>query len=237
MEEALHLSKYTAHRNQKYLAWLREQSCVVSGKKAQCAHHIRLGTNGGTGLKPSDYFCIPLLNEYHTTGSSALHIIGEETFLAQFKIDSKKIFIYFLRKYLSENYDILYGINNKSDEEVLFDLITIIESKIDRPIKKVKRQKPKEKPATPKVSITESNYYQVAKKLKNERDKELRKKIKESSTTSSIKKQFKGNEFYEKAKEAKRLKDRELRKRNKELAAKIKKEEKLKRREEDLTPE
>lgn len=233
----MHLSKYTAHRNQKYLAWLREQSCVVSGKKAQCAHHIRLGTNGGTGLKPSDYFCIPLLNEYHTTGSSALHIIGEETFLAQFKIDSKKIFIYFLRKYLSENYDILYGINNKSDEEVLFDLITIIESKIDRPIKKVKRQKPKEKPATPKVSITESNYYQVAKKLKNERDKELRKKIKESSTTSSIKKQFKGNEFYEKAKEAKRLKDRELRKRNKELAAKIKKEEKLKRREEDLTPE
>jgi len=232
----LHLSKYTTHRNQKYLAWLREQSCVVSGKKAQCAHHIRLGTNGGTGLKPSDYFCIPLLNEYHTTGSSALHIIGEETFLAQFKIDSKKIFIYFLRKYLSENYDILYGINNKSDEEVLFDLITIIESKIDRPIKKVKRQKPKERPATPKASITESNYYQVAKKLKNERDKELRKKIKESSTTS-IKKQFKGNEFYEKAKEAKRLKDRELRKRNKELAAKIKKEEKLKRREEDLTPE
>ncbi|WP_290736498.1 hypothetical protein [Halobacteriovorax sp. JY17] len=223
----MHLSKHRGHRNQKYLTWLRGKNCVVSGKKAECAHHIRLGTNGGTSIKPSDYFCIPLLNEFHTTGSSALHIIGEETFLKLFGLSPKNLFITFLKEYLSENYDVLYMPGNKSPEEDISELISIIESKITRVAKSAtkKASKPKMQGA-PKVSITESNYYQIAKKLKNDRDKALRKQLKENSKDSTApKKQFKGNEFYEKAKEEKRLKDREFRKKNKELAAKYKKEQ------------
>lgn len=214
----MHLSKHKAHRNLKYLAWLRSKKCIVSGKKAQCAHHIRLGTNGGTSLKPSDYFCVPLLNEFHTTGSSALHIIGEETFLERFSLEPKKLFINFLKEYLFESYSIQYTVQNIPEEESINELISLIESnitRVDRP-KKKKVKSPK-KADSPKVSVTESEYYQAAKKLKNERDRELRKKLKEQSKGEATpKKQFKGNEFYEKAKEAKRLKDKELRKKLKE---------------------
>lgn len=218
----MHLSKHKPHRNIKYLTWLRTKNCVVSGKKAECAHHIRLSTNGGTSLKPSDYFCIPLLNEFHTSGPSALHIIGEETFLNRFSLEPKKLFIGLLRDYLQETYGTAYKITEKPEEEIIAELIDLIESKVVRKSTSVKKKKVVEKKeTTPKVSITESSYYQVAKKLKNDRDKELRRKLKEDSKgVSAPKKQFKGNEFYEKAKEAKRLKDKELRKKLKEQSKK-----------------
>jgi len=218
----LHLSKHRPHRNLKYLSWLRTRNCVVSGKKAECAHHIRLGTNGGTSLKPSDYFCIPLLNEFHTTGHSALHIIGEETFLKQFSIRPTEVFIKYLSEYLKDAFDIDYKVCDKPEQETISDLIELIESKVVRSSSPIKKKKVSvKKDPTPKVSITESSYYQSAKKLKNERDKELRRKLKEESKNSaSPKKQFKGNEFYEKAKELKRIKDKELRKKLKEQSKK-----------------
>ena len=82
----MEFSKHKNHRNPNYLIWLREQPCVASGEKAQCAHHVRLGTNGGSSLKPSDYFCIPLIHEYHTTGLFAIHVVGEDTFLNQSRL-------------------------------------------------------------------------------------------------------------------------------------------------------
>ena len=229
----MHLSKHRGHRNPKYLSWLRGRSCVVSGKKAQCAHHIRLGTNGGTSIKPSDYFCIPLLNEYHTTGPSALHLIGEETFLKNFGLNPRALFTAFLRDYLLEVHEISYSIGERTPEEDIFELITLIESKTIR-VKRtsVKKTTKSKADSIPKVSITESEFYQEAKKLKNERDKALRKQLKEQGKgLDSPKKQFKGNEFYEKAKEEKRIRDRELRKKSKELAAKYKKEQKEKLKE------
>lgn len=39
------------------------------------AHHVRIGMNGGTGIKPSDCYCVPLCAECH----NRVHR-GERTF-------------------------------------------------------------------------------------------------------------------------------------------------------------
>lgn len=212
----MELSKHKNHRSAKYLNWLRQQNCAVSGLKAECAHHIRLGTNGGTSLKPSDYFCIPLLNEYHVSGPEALHVIGEDTFLARFGLDPQELFIKYLKKFLIETFEIYYMLENRSKEETIDDLIGLIVNKLpkmDRPSKKrpsiqsKAKSISKEKPAP---SITENEFYQKAKELKKERDKELRQKLK-AQASKNPSPSFKGNEFYEKSKELKRERDKELR--------------------------
>lgn len=205
----MRLSKHKAHRNIKYLNWLREQKCVVSGKKAQCAHHIRLGTNGGTSIKPSDYFCIPLRNEFHTTGGRALHIIGEETFLEEFKLDKKLLFIEFMKSYLQEKFDIFYMLENKTHEDAILELITLIE--LNRP----KNKSPKKKKA--KKSISDDPYYQEAKELKRKKDKELRAKLKD-----------KDDDFYQMAKEINRARQKEYRDKNKAALSKYRKEQREK---------
>ena len=195
----MELSKHKAHRNPAYLNWLRKQNCVVSGKKAQCAHHIRLGTNGGTGLKPSDYFCIPLTNEFHTTGAEALHLIGEETFLREFKLNPLELFIGYLTDYLAQRFEVLVARDNKPAKQALLDLVTIIETES---LKYKKQERPKPKPAPKKDAK-----YDKAKKLKNERDKSLRQKLKVPA---------KENEFYQIAKNVKRERERVLREKMKD---------------------
>ncbi len=235
----MNLSQHTAHRNDQYLSWLRTQNCIVSNVKAECAHHIRLGTNGGTGIKPSDYFCIPLTNENHTTGSNALHLIGEDTFLEMHQIDKEQMFVYYLSKFIKETLEIKVPLT-QMPLIAIKDLIDLIESKRERK-KTVKKSKPKKvdpyyekakelnrehqkemrakikesAPKPKKVSITENEYYQLAKEEKRLRDKELRRKIKESSKTKK-KVSMADNPFYQKAKEVKRLRDKEMRKKLKE---------------------
>ena len=214
------LSKHKQHRNSKYLDWLRSRPCVVSGQKAECAHHIRLGTNGATSLKPSDYFCIPLLHEFHTTGSMALHIVGEETFLAHFKLDAQALFIKYLKEYLIEKHEIYYMLEGRTREETIADLIGLIENKLPKMSKVSKKAKPKTKAkadeSSPKPpSITESEYYQKAKELKKQRDKELRKQLKQNSPKTPAR-SLKGQEHYEKAKEKRRQMEKDLRKKLKE---------------------
>ena len=207
----MELSKHAAHRNAKYLSWLRKRPCVVSGEKAQCAHHIRLGTNGGCSLKPSDYFCVPLLHKYHTTGPDALHLIGEETFLRLFNLNYKEIFVKQLRDYLAECFDIFYALTERSSEEMIADLIALIESNI-RPqdAQKTKARKSRKKES----QRHDHNFQQVAKKLQSERNKELRAKVKAESKERSdqvIKKSLKDDPHYIKAREQKRAQDKELR--------------------------
>lgn len=238
----MQLSKHKNHRNSKYLAWLRTQKCAVSGQGAQCAHHIRLGTNGGTGIKPSDYFCIPLLNEYHVSGPSALHIIGEETFLSNFGLDPKKLFIQYLKDYLAQNLEVYYMLERKSDEEVIKDLIELIEEKMPK-LHKAPKKTPKKAPKNPKSlsksptskSLKGDPYYEKAKELKRERDKELRKKLKEDAPSkpksqpktrpkikakkkvpNKVSTSLKGDPYYERAKELKRQRDKEMRRKLKE---------------------
>lgn len=226
----MELSKYIAHRNLNYLNWLRKEMCAVSGEKAECTHHVRIGTNGGCSIKPSDYFCIPLLHEFHTTGKNALHLIGEKTFFEYYDLDFEQLVIFYLKKYLINNFDIYYMLENRTHQETISDLIIMIESNIQRNEKPTRKPKKKEsKTAKLNVSITESNFYQTAKALKNSRDKELRKKIKEESKKKKSPKQsLKGNDFYERSKEVRKQKEKEYRLKNRESNLKYQKEQRQK---------
>lgn len=211
----MELSKHRPHRNPTYLNWLRTHDCVVSGDKAQCAHHIRIGTNGGSSLKPSDYFCIPLTNQFHTTGSFALHIVGEDTFLKHFGLDQLELFAYFLAKFAQEKFGFKIESSNKQSIEKIAELIQFIEEQSPKDKKQSKRT-PKKK------SSAESEYELRAKDLKRQKDKETRQKIKVTKPVSTVKKSLKGTEFYEKAKEQKRIHDKQLRDQLKKTATKTK---------------
>jgi hypothetical protein len=52
----------------------------------ECAH-VRLGTDGGTGIKPSDKWCISLCRAHH----AEQHQIGEQSFAASYGINLKRI--------------------------------------------------------------------------------------------------------------------------------------------------
>lgn len=209
----MELSKHNNHRNLKYLSWLRSKKCVVSGDNAEVAHHIRLGTNGGKGLKPSDYFCFPLLEEYHTHGSMAVHRIGEDSFLTHFKLEKEPLFAYYLQNYLKEVHGRVVKNENLNTLEFINVLISTIEE-VDSAHKNRSKKSPgtRKKKSSQQIarpSVTENEYYQKAKELKRIKDKELRDHI--SKSTPKKRMTLNKGEFYEKAKELKRQRDRELR--------------------------
>ena len=51
------------------------------------AHHVRLGTDGGVGVKPSDHWAVPLC----VTAHEALHHQGQITFEKRWNVDLKEI--------------------------------------------------------------------------------------------------------------------------------------------------
>lgn len=69
-----------AHR-----AWVRRHHCIVAGcdrLPIECAH-IRAGTDGGTGLKPSDRYVVSLCRDHH----AEQHQIGEAGFELKYGLD------------------------------------------------------------------------------------------------------------------------------------------------------
>jgi hypothetical protein len=69
-----------AHRK-----WVRGHACSVpgcEGRPIECAH-VRDGTDGGAGMKPSDWWTISLCREHH----AEQHRIGEAPFERRHKID------------------------------------------------------------------------------------------------------------------------------------------------------
>jgi hypothetical protein len=52
----------------------------------ECAH-VRTGTDGGTGIKPSDVWCISFCKDCH----ALQHQIGEAEFERRFRIDMKAL--------------------------------------------------------------------------------------------------------------------------------------------------
>jgi hypothetical protein len=71
-----------------HLAFIRKLSCVRCGTPWRIeAAHVRIGTDGGTGLKPSDCYAVPLCGECHTTGIGAQHRCGELTFWSRLRVD------------------------------------------------------------------------------------------------------------------------------------------------------
>ena len=82
-------------RSPAHRAWVRGFACSACGSTTaiECAH-VRNGTDGGTGIKPSDKFCIALCKSCH----SWQHMVGEETFARSHGLDLKALAEEFFRK-------------------------------------------------------------------------------------------------------------------------------------------
>ncbi len=84
-------------RRAQHLAFVRQLPCVACGYRAPSeAAHVRTGTDGGTGTKPSDRYAVPLCasrttilgERYFIEGCHARqHRVGELTFWAVLQID------------------------------------------------------------------------------------------------------------------------------------------------------
>jgi hypothetical protein len=71
-------------RAQQHLAFVRQLSCVACGKAAPSeAAHVRLGTDGGAGIKPSDRYAVSLCSSCH----ELQHRFGELRFWSVLRID------------------------------------------------------------------------------------------------------------------------------------------------------
>ena len=86
--------KNAGKRSPAHRAWVRSHACSACGSQSaiECAH-VRDGTDGGTGLKPSDKWCISLCKDCH----SRQHQIGEAAFEAETHIDMKALAAMFFR--------------------------------------------------------------------------------------------------------------------------------------------
>ncbi len=60
------------------------------------AHHWRTGTDGGTGLKPSDCYALPLCDRCHREA----HQYGERTFAAQHRFEPLERMTVYLAEFL-----------------------------------------------------------------------------------------------------------------------------------------
>ncbi len=98
----------------KHFSFIRSLPCVTCNANQPCeVSHIRLGTDGGTGLKPSPYYTVPQCDKCH----KLLHK-GERTFwgnsLEDAQLLAKQLYnntgdwkacvsliLYFRRKYAS----------------------------------------------------------------------------------------------------------------------------------------
>jgi hypothetical protein len=81
-------------RSPAHRAWVRGHHCAAcnSDVAIECAH-VRNGTDGGTGIKPSDKWCIALCKVCH----NEQHTIGETSFEARHGINMKELAQAFLR--------------------------------------------------------------------------------------------------------------------------------------------
>lgn len=88
-----------AHRQ-----WVRGHGCSVpgcDGRPIECAH-VREGTDGGMGMKPSDRWAISLCRNHH----AEQHRIGERVFEGRYGLDLIRIAEVFARRspHLQEGY-------------------------------------------------------------------------------------------------------------------------------------
>jgi hypothetical protein len=71
-------------RRAQHLAFVRQLPCVVCGKAAPSeAAHVRSGSDGGAGMKPSDRYCLSLCTDCH----ALQHQFGELRFWSVVSID------------------------------------------------------------------------------------------------------------------------------------------------------
>jgi len=72
----VNLQKRKPERSQKYLNWVKSLPCAATGAPADDAHHGQdIGLGGG--MKPSDFFTMPLTREQHGRRHSAGRVAFE----------------------------------------------------------------------------------------------------------------------------------------------------------------
>jgi hypothetical protein len=72
--------------------FIRSLPCLGCGRAPQSEQaHVRTGTDGGTGLRPSDRYSVPLCAPCHRTGPKAQHTIGEPAFWSAKGIDPGQV--------------------------------------------------------------------------------------------------------------------------------------------------
>lgn len=77
-------------------AWVRRHHCCVPGclnVHIECAH-VRTGTDGGIGLKPSDRWTVSLCSAHH----AEQHRIGERRFEVRYRLDLRGLAETFTKK-------------------------------------------------------------------------------------------------------------------------------------------
>lgn len=70
-------------RSTKHLNYIRSQPCMIGQMAGSQACHIRILTDGGTGIKPSDFYILPMEYRYHKIS----HDIGEARFYKEWQIN------------------------------------------------------------------------------------------------------------------------------------------------------
>jgi hypothetical protein len=83
------LHKTTSRTCAAHRAWVRRHRCSVPGCQRlpiECAH-VRRGTDGGAGLKPSDKWTISLCRFHHLEQ----HEIGEASFQQQYCLNLRQL--------------------------------------------------------------------------------------------------------------------------------------------------
>lgn len=75
-------------RSPAHRSWVRGHACSACGSTAaiECAH-VRIGTDGGLGMKPSDRWTISLCKDCH----ARQHAMGEATFEQAYRINMKEL--------------------------------------------------------------------------------------------------------------------------------------------------
>ena len=79
----------TRVRCRGHLRWVRGFLCLIAGKGFHVcfgkpeAHHVRRGTDGALGIKPSDSFTVPVCSTAHRE----IHDKGEERFGQEYDIN------------------------------------------------------------------------------------------------------------------------------------------------------
>tara|TARA_R110000824_G_C15104432_1_gene666564 strand:- start:468 stop:803 length:336 start_codon:yes stop_codon:yes gene_type:complete len=79
------------YRSIKHLNYIRKKACLISQQYESQACHIRILSDGGTGLKPSDYCVLPFNYYYHKMQTD----IGELTFYKKFNINPYEFAIFY----------------------------------------------------------------------------------------------------------------------------------------------
>jgi len=76
--------KPNLRRRTQHLAFVRQLPCVVCGKAPPSeAAHVRSGSDGGAGIKPSDRYSVSLCTDCH----ALQHQFGELRFWSVVRLD------------------------------------------------------------------------------------------------------------------------------------------------------